>query len=121
MAPMLARVICVIAFFIGVICGSTRAGMRLATLDQNTGVFGLWGVSTWTAAGQLYYSQTPETATGPYDQVWNWYDGSGRRFMTHLATTTQRALGTATPTGTAGFRTYHVYDGNDVAFTLVRP
>jgi RHS repeat-associated protein len=63
---------------------------------------------------------TPETATGPYDLVWNWYDGSGRRFMTHLATTSDRG-GLARPDSTVGFRTYYVYDGNDVAFTLVRP
>jgi RHS repeat-associated protein len=98
-----------------------QAGQRLATLDNGTGLFGLWGVSTWTAAGQLYYSMTPETATGPYDHVWTWYDGSGRRFMTHLATTVNRALDGANPDSTVGFRTYYVYDGNDVAFTLVKP
>lgn len=97
-----------------------QAGQRLATLDHGTGVMGLWGVSTWTAAGQLYYSMTPESAIGPYDLVWNWYDGSGRRFMTHLATTSDRG-GLARPDSTVGFRTYYVYDGNDVAFTLVRP
>ncbi len=78
-------------------------------------------MSSWTAAGQLYYSMTPEAVTGPYDHVWTWYDGSGRRFMTHLATTTARALDGANPDSTVGFRTYYVYDGNDVAFTLVRP
>jgi hypothetical protein len=46
-----------------------QAGQRLATLDNGTGLFGLWGVSTWTAAGQLYYSMTPETATGPYESA----------------------------------------------------
>ncbi len=97
MVPFVIGAICVIAFGICVICGST-----------------------WTAAGQLYYSMTPETATGPYDLVWNWYDGSGRRFMTHLATTTTRGS-LARPDSTVGFRTYYVYDGNDVAFTLVRP
>jgi hypothetical protein len=97
MVPFVIGAICVIAFGICVICGST-----------------------WTAAGQLYYSMTPETATGPYDLVWNWYDGSGRRFMTHLATTTTRGS-LAQPDSTVGFRTYYVYDGNDVTFTLVRP
>jgi hypothetical protein len=63
---------------------------------------------------------TPETATGPYDLVWNWYDGCGRRFMTHLATTTTRGS-LARPDSTVGFRTYYVYDGSDVVFTLVRP
>jgi RHS repeat-associated protein len=63
---------------------------------------------------------TPESATGPYDLVWTWYDGAGRRFMTHLATTEDRGS-LARPDSTAGFRTYYVYDGSDVAFTLVRP
>ena len=40
--------------------------------------------------------------------------------MTHLATTTTRGS-LARPDSTVGFRTYYVYDGNDVAFTLVRP
>jgi hypothetical protein len=48
-------------------------------LDHNTGVFGLCGVSTWTAARQLYYSMTPETALGPYDLVWNWVHRCRRR------------------------------------------
>ena len=97
-----------------------QAGQRLADLDSHTGVLGLKAMSTWTAQGQLYYSLTPESPTGPYDLVWNWYDGQGRRFMTHLAVTSSLST-EQTPNTTAGFRTYYVYDGSDVAFTLVKP
>ncbi|MGH3847611.1 MAG: RHS repeat-associated core domain-containing protein, partial [Pseudonocardiaceae bacterium] len=97
-----------------------QAGQRLADLDSHTGVLGLQAMSTWTAAGQLYYSLTPESGTGPYDLVWTWYDGQGRRVITHLATTTSLST-EQTPNSTQGFRTYYVYDGSDVAFTLVKP
>src|SRR5690606_34752804 len=93
-----------------------QAGMRLAEFDTLSGYAGLQSAMTYTAAGQLYYAVTPQQAAGPYDHAWHWYDASGQRIMSHLATGS--TLGASVrPDSTWGTRTYYLNDGANVALT----
>ena len=97
-----------------------QAGQRLATFrDSLSGYLGLESAQTYTAAGQLYFALTPQGPAGPWNFVWNWYDAEGRRAIAHLADASNVLK--AGPDSAWGHRTYYVYDGTDVAFTLMKP
>jgi len=60
---------------------------------------------------------SPTAQAGTYDYNWHWYDAAGRRVVS------QRTLGSSwVPGGGApsGSRTLYVYDGDDVALTVVK-
>jgi len=95
-----------------------RAGNRLVQLDTNTtsGTYlGPQTVLTYTANNELAFSMTWTIQVGTYDYNWHWYDDAGRRVIT------QRTTGQywIPPTGPVGPSTYYVYDGSDVALTLL--
>jgi RHS repeat-associated protein len=97
-----------------------QAGNRLATFrDSLSGYLGLESAQTYTASGQLYFALTPQTPAGPWNFVWNWYDAEGRRAIAHVADGS--TVIKAGPDSAWGHRTYYVYDGADVAFTLMKP
>jgi RHS repeat-associated protein len=95
-----------------------QAGNRLAELDS------LPGQSTlpierlaYTAGGHLYFSFTRTSTLGSYDANWHWYDGGGRRVVSQALIASSFSSGLEP---TQGNRTFYVYDGNDVAMTVLR-
>jgi len=103
-----------------------QAGNRLGEADTTAvndpglpPVNGLQSIMTYTAGNQLYFSATPTGDVGHYDVNWHWYDPQGRRIMSQLSTVSS-ILPYPDPNGVGGFRTYYIYDGNDVALELVR-
>ncbi len=97
-----------------------QAGNRLATFRDNlSGYLGLESAQTYTAAGQLYFALTPQAQAGSWNYTWNWYDTEGRRAIAHVADGNSAIK--AGPDSAWGHRTYYVYDGADVAFTLMKP
>jgi len=71
---------------------------------------------SYTAAGQLYFSLTPTLSVGHYDVNWHWYDPGGKRVISQR-TTSDNWYPDVDPSD--GRRTYYVYDGADVAMTVV--
>ena len=95
-----------------------QTGNRLAEEVLNSG-----GIQqsvhrmSYTAARQLYFSFTTTNSVGQYDVNWHWYDAGGKRVITHRTTT-----GSWFPRGfdpVMGTRTYYIYDGSDIALTVV--
>jgi RHS repeat-associated protein len=72
-------------------------------------------VLTYTAKNQLFFSMTWTIQVGTYDYNWHWYDTEGRRVITQR-TTGQTWIPPGGPTGPS---TFYVYDGADMALTLV--
>ena len=98
-----------------------QAGNRLGeadpTVTSDPPTVQLRSLSTYNAANQLYFSLTPSGSQA--DMSWNWYDARGRRAEAQL-----RSGGgfypIPHPDSVGGYRTYYVYDGNDVALELTR-
>jgi RHS repeat-associated protein len=98
-----------------------RTGNRLLQLDTSYvggNYLGAQTLMSYTAQGQLFFSVTPTAQVGTYDYNWHWYDAQGLRLITEVKAGQQQYLPGAAPSG--GARTYYVYDGADVALTLVR-
>ena len=96
-----------------------QAGQRIGSRDPlAAGYTGLQSLTTYTAAGQLYFALTPSIAPN-WNYSWTWYDGAGRRVMSKTATTnTAPGGGIPHPDAVGGYRTMYVYDGSDVAMEL---
>ncbi|MGH9817008.1 MAG: RHS repeat-associated core domain-containing protein, partial [Candidatus Acidiferrales bacterium] len=62
-----------------------------------------------------FFSMSHTAQVGTYDYNWHWYDAVGRRVITQRTTGSNWA-----PSAMTGGRTFYVYDGNDVALTIVR-
>jgi RHS repeat-associated protein len=96
------------------------AGNRLVQVDTG-GATGPQQVLSYTAKNQLFFSLTPTSSLGTYDYNWHWYDGSGLRVITQVWSQAQNGWNALiAPTATTGIRNYYVYDGSDVALTLVK-
>jgi hypothetical protein len=74
-------------------------------------------VRSLTASSQPSFAMTSTASVGTYDYVWHWYDGHGRRVVTHAQQGSSWTPGTA-PSFSAGTRFYYVYDGADVALVV---
>jgi RHS repeat-associated protein len=96
-----------------------KAGNRLVQLDtNNAGTYlGPQNILSYTAKGQLFFAMSPTAQVGTYDHNWHWYDATGRRMITLRTTGFNWAPSTIT---TGGAKTFYVYDGDDVALSLVR-
>jgi RHS repeat-associated protein len=96
-----------------------QAGNRLMQTDSVNGqpASSPSALLSYTALSQLFFAMTPTVQVGTYDYVWHWYDGQGRRVVTHGQQGSTWMPGTA-PSFTSGTRYYYVYDGADVAIVL---
>src|SRR6266498_3808841 len=96
-----------------------NAGNRLVQLDTSTGgsYLGPQNLLSYTANGQLFFSMSPTAQVGTYDYNWHWYDATGQRMLTWRTTGFNWAPNSLPSAGT---RTFYVYDGNDVALSLMR-
>jgi len=98
-----------------------QIGSRLARTDSvdHTAQLGPQELMSYTARGQLFYAMTPTTQLSTYDHNWHWYDGNGLRVVSHV--TQGGTWNSQYPAQPAeGNRTYYVYDGSDVAISVVR-
>ncbi len=98
-----------------------RAGNRLVQLDTTNGTYsGPKAIMSYTAKNQLFFSMTRTGIVGSNnDYNWHWYDATGMRVITQVASGTGW-VPTMNPATLTTPRTYYVYDGNDVALVLVR-
>jgi lysozyme len=99
-----------------------RAGNRLAQGDTNSfggGNLGPQQIMSYTALGQLYFSMTPTASFGTFDYNWHLYDVGGTRIETIVKSGDTYTPGSL-PSDTTGTRTFYVYDGSDVALTVVK-
>jgi RHS repeat-associated protein len=96
-----------------------HAGNRLMQTDSVNGqpAASPSALLSYTALSQLFFAMTPTVQAGTYDYVWHWYDGQGRRVVTHGQQGSTWAPGTA-PSLATGTRYYYVYDGSDVALVV---
>jgi RHS repeat-associated protein len=79
---------------------------------------GLQAAMSYTALNQLYFAATPTSSPGTWDFAWHWYDPQGLRVMSWVAS--GNSIVTPRPDSTWTLRNYYVYDGSDVALTLVK-
>jgi len=97
---------------------SDAAGNRLFEADTTSGSPSIQAVMSYTAGNQLYFSLTPTAQVGTYDQNWHWYDGQGMRVLSfHQLGGGYDPLNP--PTISSGPWTHYIYDGSDVALTVV--
>ncbi len=98
-----------------------RAGNRLVQLDTTNGSYsGPKAIMSYTAKNQLFFSMSPTVVVGGNkDYNWHWYDATGKRVITQVASGTGW-VPTMNPATLTTPRTYYVYDGDDVALVLVR-
>jgi RHS repeat-associated protein len=99
-----------------------HAGNRLAQGDSNSvggGNIGAQQIMSYTALGQLYFSMTSTAQVGTYDYNWHLYDAGGTRIETVVRSGETYTPGLL-PSDTTGTRTFFVYDGTDVALTVVK-
>lgn len=80
-------------------------------------------VMTYTAGGQLYFSQSPATqwtadANWTSEAVWNWYDASGLRAVSKE--TSRNGYYPLPDTSATGPWTWYIYDGGQLALTATR-
>jgi len=95
-----------------------KSGNRLVQLDSNPpNYLGPSSIMSYTAKNQLFFSMTPTGNVGTYDYNWHWYDAAGRRMLSQRQLGPSWVPGTISPTGN---RTFYVYDGSDVALTVVK-
>jgi RHS repeat-associated protein len=96
-----------------------QSGNRLVQLDSTppTIYSGPSSIMSYTAKNQLFFSMTPTGQVGTYDYNWHWYDAAGRRMLSQRQIGPSWVPGTISPTGN---RTFYVYDGSDVALTVVK-
>jgi RHS repeat-associated protein len=96
-----------------------RAGNRLVQTDSvsHLPIASPSTLLSYTALSQLYFAMTPTAQVGTYDYTWHWYDGQGRRVVTHAQQGSSWTPGVA-PNLTSGTRYYYVYEGADVAIVL---
>jgi len=96
-------------------------GSRLARSDSVGGVIqaGPQELMSYTARGQLFYSETQTGDPVTYDHNWHWYDGDGLRVLSHVTQAGGWNSSNPPTPATGGTRTYYIYDGSDVAITLV--
>jgi RHS repeat-associated protein len=97
-----------------------RAGMRIGEIDS----VGIWNQDgtkaklSYTAAGQLYASVGPAPDQPlRWDAHWHWYDATGLRVATKSSRSDMYVE--QDPLDASGQWTYYVYDGADVAMTLI--
>lgn len=96
-----------------------QAGNRLAETDSaSAAIVGLQAAMSYTALNQLYFAATPTSSPGTWDFAWHWYDPQGLRVMSWVASGNSTV--TPRPDSTWTLRNYYVYDGSDVALTLVK-
>jgi RHS repeat-associated protein len=98
---------------------SDQSGNRLVQLDSTppSTYSGPSSIMSYTAQNQLFFSMTPTGQTGTYDYNWHWYDAAGRRMLSQRQLGASWVPGSISPTGN---RTFYVYDGSDVALTVVK-
>ena len=97
---------------------SDQAGNRLAELDYKDGALlpDRYQRMSYTALNQLYASASNTNDPLHYDFNWHFYDADGMRTKTQVQADVPGynfTFGSANPT------TYYIYDGSEVALTIV--
>ncbi len=95
---------------------SRQPALQLDTNNAGTSE-GPQSILSYTAKGQLFFSMSPTAQVGTYDHNWHWYDAAGRRMLTTRTTATNWAPSSIPA---AAPRTHYVYDGDDIALSIVR-
>ena len=80
---------------------------------------GIRSLTTYTAAGQLYFSLTPALAPD-WNFTWHWYDAEGRRVRSQVSSRSYVWENGALPRpdSIGGVTTVYVYDGSDPILVL---
>ncbi len=95
-----------------------QAGNRLGSTDSIPTVVERSEMA-YTAANQLYFSMTPTSAAGNWDFNWHWYDANGQRVISQVKS--QVGYNPLPEPLTAGGSTsFYLYDGANVALTVVK-